>query len=260
MRKYIFLIVFISLIDKFFAQKYFTIDEGSFVEQKAFEIFPVKNVKQQIYYLDSKENPLSITYFNTNGEIKKIIVKPGTRHETVISQKQRESNGRLFDKEIIEEKFNNNGDITYKKQTNKFKTREEIERFEYNNRTVSKKIVENFKLDGGVKIQISTTTYNYNLLNQLVSKRIEYTNDFIKNHTKIYPDFGDPINRVVTYIYSDNGLIKEINSVDFTGIITDKINILYQIITLKDGTNLLTEIKTLDMYGNEIKKERYEYK
>jgi len=85
---------------------------------------------------------LSITYFNTTGEIKKIILNPGTQNKWVISQKQRKSNSRLFDYEIIEEKFNSNRDITYKKQTNKFKTREEIERFEYNNRTVSKKIVE----------------------------------------------------------------------------------------------------------------------
>jgi hypothetical protein len=260
MRKYLVLVVLISLSGKFFAQKHFTIDECSFIEQKAFEIFPVRKVKRQVMFLNSDTNPFYIKYYNSNGEIKKIILNPGTEHKMVISQKQREPNGQLFDYEIIEEEFNNDGEIIYKKQTNKFKTSEEIIRFEYNNRTVSKKIVEVFKLDGGAKIQISTTTYNYNLKNQLVSKLIEYTNDFIKNHTKIYPDFGDPINRVVTYNYSDNSLIKEIKSADFTGRETDKINVFYQMITLKDGTNLLTEIKTLDMNGNDIGKKNYEYK
>lgn len=255
----LFIILFINIFHFSVAQS--DAEECIFIEDNAFEVFPVKFMKQQIQYnTDGKK--FSITHFDAEGNKKKVVMLPGTPQETVISQKQLELNRRLFLEEIIEEKFNNNGDVTYKK-INKLNTKEEIVRFEYNNRTLSKKIVEDFKLEGGVEIQISTTTYNYNLLNQLVSKRIEYTDYFIKNHTKIYPEYeslaGNPRNHLVTYDYVDNGLIKDVTVKDFNGLIIEKLNVYYSKIKIINFY-LISEIIIQNKNNETISKRRYEYK
>jgi hypothetical protein len=254
-----FIILIINLFHYTEAQTY---AECLFIQDNAFEIFPVKYVKQQIYYNTDGEK-FSITHFDAEGNIKKVVMFPGDPREIVINQKKREANRNLFGNEIIEEKLDNNGDITYKKQTDKFKIFEVIEYLEYNDRKVSKKIVDEFKFVGGRKIQIKTTTYNYNSLNHLLSKRIEFTDDFIQNHNVIYPEYesteGKPRNHIVTYDYVDNGLIKDVTVEDFKGLTIEKLNVYYSKMKIMNFY-LISEIIIQNNNNEIISKSRYEYK